>query len=213
MTPTNWSSHAADRGRYAPCSQARRAPSAADDCRGRTRRAALDHRLLLARRWQRALARAFLAGPPQCRVARAPGAAGGAGTRRSPGCRFRRTMAPARSAGVSTICRLAQARADAGELLAAPLASYLALHLGGRARAARPASMPPMPGALQLFDSQQLDWSERTPGPVRNRARLAADCASPHARTGASCAWPGHEVRIARCHRRSVGGAVRHGRA
>jgi len=50
--------------------------------------------------------------------------------------------------------------ADAGELLAAPLASYLALHLGGRARAGVADVDAANAARTQLFDSQRLDWSD-----------------------------------------------------
>jgi glycerol kinase len=50
--------------------------------------------------------------------------------------------------------------ADAGELLAAPLASYLALHLGGRVRAGTAGVDAANAGRTQLFDSQRLDWSD-----------------------------------------------------
>jgi glycerol kinase len=53
----------------------------------------------------------------------------------------------------------ARRAADAGELLAAPLASYLALHLGGRARAGTAGADAANAGRTQLFDSQELDWS------------------------------------------------------
>jgi glycerol kinase len=52
--------------------------------------------------------------------------------------------------------------ADAGELLAAPLATYLTLHLGGMGR---PAAVDVANAArTQLFDSQRLDWSEELLG-------------------------------------------------
>jgi len=54
--------------------------------------------------------------------------------------------------------------ADWGELLAAPLASYLALHLGGRARAGAAGVDAANAGRTQLFDSQRLDWSEELLG-------------------------------------------------
>jgi glycerol kinase len=53
----------------------------------------------------------------------------------------------------------ARRAAEAGELLAAPLASYLALHLGGGARAGTAGADAANAGRTQLFDSQELDWS------------------------------------------------------
>jgi glycerol kinase len=49
--------------------------------------------------------------------------------------------------------------AETGDLLAAPLASYLALHLGGRTRGGTASSDAANASRTQLFDSQQLDWS------------------------------------------------------
>ncbi len=49
---------------------------------------------------------------------------------------------------------------ETGELLTAPLATYLALHLGGNARAGSPGADAANAGRMQLFDSRRLDWSE-----------------------------------------------------
>ncbi len=54
----------------------------------------------------------------------------------------------------------ARGAADKGELLAAPLATYLALHLGGQARAGAPGADAANAGRMQLFDSRGLDWSD-----------------------------------------------------
>ncbi len=50
--------------------------------------------------------------------------------------------------------------AQAGELLTAPLATYLAVHLGGKSRAGSPGADAANAGRMQLFDSRRLDWSE-----------------------------------------------------
>ena len=112
-----------------PCSGAR-AATATEDLRGRTGRAAIDHRvcsrvdgraLSPAISWQdRRNAAGWIAWHRRPRA-----------YANSPVCRFRRTTEPPKSDGAWTTCPR-PARRRAGELLTAPLATYLALHLGGK---------------------------------------------------------------------------------
>jgi glycerol kinase len=85
--------------------------------------------------------------------------------------------------------------AAAGELLAAPLASYLALQLGG-ARAGVPRVDAANAARTLLFDSRRLDWSDELMGLFGiERAWLPA-CAPTQDRWG-TLSLPGHEVELA----------------
>ena len=68
--------------------------------------------------------------------------------------------------------------ADKGELLTAPLATYLALHLGGKARAGTPGADAANAGRMQLFDSQRLDWSDELLAWFGIERDWLPDCAS-----------------------------------
>ncbi len=87
----------------------------------------------------------------------------------------------------------ARRAAQAGELLAAPLASYLALHLGGRARAGTAGADAANAGRTQLFDSQELDWSSELLALFEIERAWLPLCTSTRADWG-RLALPDHEV-------------------
>jgi glycerol kinase len=89
----------------------------------------------------------------------------------------------------------ARRAADAGKLLAAPLASYLALHLGGRAQGGAAGADAANAGRTQLFDSQQLDWSDELLELFEIERAWLPQCTSTRGDWGA-LRLSGHEVQL-----------------
>jgi glycerol kinase len=85
--------------------------------------------------------------------------------------------------------------AEAGELLAGPLASYLALHLGGRARGGAAGADAANAARTQLFDSQRLDWSGELLELFGIERAWLPSCTSTREDWG-TLQLPGHQVQL-----------------